>query len=154
MEVKLTKEQLLNVFNLLVQGSFSKVSDPNDKFQIINIVRQIKSEVKEFNEIREKKIEELKPENLLELQEKYSQILKKDPPCQLPKEEQEEVTKQIKAYQEALNKALREEIAKEILIVIGKPISDTSFSKLIDSNPNWTISQSVDIQDLLQPNKR
>lgn len=154
MEVKLTKEQLLNAFNILVSGSISKVSDSNDKFQIINVVRQMKSVVKEFNEIREKKIEELKPENLAELQEKYSQILKKDPPCKLPKKEQEEVTRKIRAYQESMNKALTEEVAKEVTINIGKPISDTSFSKLIDSNPNWNISQSVDIQDLLQPKKK
>jgi len=141
--MKLTTKKAIEAFKMLDSAKYQKLSD-DDKVKVWKITRALKPIALEYSDEVQDARERLVPsedykENLQKAQ-RYEQM-KKEGKDNLPMSDEEylEFLKVFKEYMVLLDKALKEELDKEIDIDVPT-ISEDAFGKLMASN-DWSFGQ-------------
>lgn len=144
--MKVTVKEVVSCYKALGEAKVTKLEES----EVIKIVkarkamRQIADDYEAFlKDIQEK----FKPENWDEIQKKIQQWQQEGEKTTLTDSEKIEINKTLIDYQSKVEKAVKEELSKEIELNIDK-LKDGSDTKLLVEN-NWELNKLNDIEIIL-----
>lgn len=148
MKTTIKTEKVLQVYQILNTTKYGKLDDA-DKVKVWKIARQLKPVATQFEDDSKDAAEKLKPyetfsDDLQKAQE-YERL--KGVNAQMDIEEYQKFIAAFKAYNELVNKAVKEFADKEVEVEFDT-ISEDAFAKLMASN-EWTFDQAVQIGEFI-----
>lgn len=144
--MKVTVKEVVSCYKALGEAKVTKLEE-SEVIKIVKVrkaMRQIADDYEAFlKDIQEK----FKPENWDEVQKKIQQWQQEGEKTTLTDSEKIEINKILIDYQSKIEKAVKEELSKEIELNIDK-LKDGSDTKLLVEN-NWELNKLNDIEIIL-----
>lgn len=136
---------IVEAYKLLGNTKSSNLNDA-DKGKILKARKAMRPIADEFDAFLKDAQEMFKPEGWEETQKKLSQWQQEGEKTTLSEDERIAINKALIGYQSTIDKAIKEELNKEVEIEIEK-LSEGSDVKLMSEN-NWTPNQ-LDLIDMM-----
>lgn len=144
--MKVTVKEVVSCYKALGEAKVTKLEE-SEVIKIVKVrkaMRQIADDYEAFlKDIQEK----FKPENWDEVQKKIQQWQQEGEKTTLTDSEKIEINKILIDYQSKIEKAVKEELSKEIELNIDK-LKDGSDTKLLVEN-NWELNKLNNIEIIL-----
>lgn len=137
---KMTVETAVTAYNALKEGKVTRM-ESGEKISVVKAVRALKPTATGLADFVEEAREKMKPEGWEEIEKKTENFKN------LPEEERVAVNKEIVAYNEAVDKCVKEELSREVEVDF-QPIGEEAFGRLIDSN-DFTLNVITTLQEAL-----
>lgn len=142
--MKATVKQIVAAYNALGDAKLTKLDDA-EKSKVVKARKAMRPIADEYEAFLKDVQEKFKPENWDEIQEKIQQWQKEGEKTTLTEEERIELNKAIIGYQNGVDKAVKEELEKEVELNFDK-LSEDSDVKIMSAS-DWTPKQldAIDI---------
>ena len=136
--MKATVKQIVAAYNALGDAKLTKLDDA-EKSKVVKARKAMRPITDEYEAFLKDVQEKFKPENWDEIQEKIQQWQKEGEKTTLTEDERIELNKAIIGYQNGVDKAVKEELEKEVELNFDK-LSEGADVKIMSAS-DWTPNQ-------------
>lgn len=138
------------LYGILDAAMYTKM-DSAARTSLIRAMRPMRRVANDCNEYREDAVKRLRPDNYDEVAGLIQKFAAMDADAQKTAIDEPRYKDALTANYEfntALNKCMAEENDKDVELDFA-PLTDDAFDALCDSNPDWTLGQCMELQDVL-----
>ena len=143
--MKVSVKKIVDAYKLLGNAKTTNLED-SDKAKILKARKAMRPIADEFEAFLKDAQEMFKPEGWEETQKKLAQWQEEGEKTTLSEDERKSINKALIAYQTSIDKAVKDELNKEVEIEIEK-LSEGADIKLMSAN-DWTPNQ-LDLIDMM-----
>lgn len=139
-------KEIVVAYKTLGEAKVSKLEEA-DVIKILKARKEMRKHAEDYEAFLKDVQETFKPENWDEIQTKIQKWQQEGENTTLTEAERIEINKSLIEYQKKVDAAVREELEKEIEILIEKLSNDASTKLLVENN--WEIKKLDDLDILL-----
>lgn len=143
--MKVSVKKIVDAYKLLGEAKVTKLEDA-DKIKVLKARKAMRVIADDFDAFLKDAQDKFKPEGWEETQKKLAQWQEEGEKTTLSEDERNSINKALIAYQTSIDKAIKDELNKEVEIEIEK-LSEGSDIKLMSAN-DWTPNQ-LDLIDVM-----
>lgn len=136
--MKATVKQIVAAYNALGNAKVSKLDD-TEKGKVVKARKAMRPIAEDYEAFLKDCQDKFKPENWDEIQEKIQQWQKEGEKTTLTEEERIELNKAVIGYQRSIDKAIKDELEREVELNFDK-LSEGADVKIMSAS-DWTPNQ-------------
>ena len=143
--MKVSVKKIVDAYKLLGEAKVTKLEDA-DKIKVLKARKAMRVIADDFDAFLKDAQDKFKPEGWEDVQKKVAQWQEEGENTTLSEDERKSINKALIAYQTSIDKAIKDELNKEVEIEIEK-LGEGSDVKLMSAN-DWTPNQ-LDMIDVI-----
>lgn len=142
--------RMIALYGILDAAKYTKM-DSAARTLLIRAMCPMRRMTNDYNEFREDAVKRLRPDNYDKVAGLVQRFAAMDAEAQktaIAESPYKEALKANYEFNTALNGCMAEENEKEVDLDFA-PLTDAAFDALCDSNPDWTLGQCMELQEVL-----
>lgn len=150
MKKKLAINKISTAYSLLDGAKYTKM-EAADRRALVKAMRPFKKVANDFADFREDAIKRLRPDNYEEVAQtinEFNSLTVEERKAAVTETKYADALKVNMKFNGELEECLREEAVKEVEVEY-EPLSETAIDRLLDSNLDWTVGQSMLVEDII-----
>ena len=139
-------KEIVSIYKILGEAKVTKLEE-TEVIKVLKIRKEMRYSAEAYEAFLKDVQEKFKPDNWNDVQQKIQQWQQEGDKTTLTESERIEINKTLIEYQQKIEKAVKEELEKEINIEIEK-LKEDSLTKLMIEN-NWEVKTLDDLYKLV-----